>query len=329
MGWDANIATSFFKGKLPVNSLNQLLGALRERAFVAGVSLPPVLTSDLTTYKLCPKTFFTTFQSYMTLVFSRYVNHLDNKGNWTGKTTIPNWTQATLLAAIGDGARIPPPSSWQISAALCFQQYKFLNMLRWISGSSFVAPYDYYPDPDEPTEATYYLERGKTGGFLTYTFEQVKSFIESRPFSSWTHFSDTTAGYFVKEGLFKNNQSLWDATSQYVEVQRKVALQKTTYYKPYKYSVDVYLLTRGMGYVSNDYLPHAVAPTKFSFCYLTNFSESENYKVDILYPTDDLLGVTGLIEPSQTYVYYALKAEFSGQDVAKFDGPNGFQFRDW
>jgi hypothetical protein len=135
MPWDANIATTQYKGKLPLQSFNQLQAAIKERCQAAGVSVPSIFNADMVKMTdMLPDNWFSTFQSTMSSLIGSFVNHANNSGNWTGQITIPNWTEATLLTAIGDGSRKSAPSamSHRICASWCYQQYEMLNMMRWI-----------------------------------------------------------------------------------------------------------------------------------------------------------------------------------------------------
>lgn len=147
MPFDANIAATEFRGKLPMQSFNQLRGAIAERCNASGTSIPAGLAADKSKFDLAG-TFFADFQSTMSTLIPKFVNHTDNGGNWDGQSTIPNWTEATMLTAIGDAARLPAPSSIK-AAAWCFQQYEMLNMIKWVHNNnlvgSFPTPYMWWP----------------------------------------------------------------------------------------------------------------------------------------------------------------------------------------
>lgn len=135
MGWDANIPSTKFVGKLPLQSFNNLMGAIRERCNAAGVSIPASLNSDLTKFELLPSSWFSDFQSTMTTLIPLYVNHTDNSGNWDGQTAIPAWTESDILALCDTTTRIPIPNDHLKAADWNWQNYQMLNLMRWRSAT--------------------------------------------------------------------------------------------------------------------------------------------------------------------------------------------------
>lgn len=73
-------------------------------------------------------------------ISSRWINYLDNSGNWENVSTIKLWTEADLLTSIGDITRIPitTPSGdacgFIPTAAWFLQQFKMLNNIIWAPG---------------------------------------------------------------------------------------------------------------------------------------------------------------------------------------------------
>jgi hypothetical protein len=62
------------------------------------------------------------------------VNHLlptATPGNYNGETTIPVFSEATILSAIGDASRLPIPNDHLNCAAWNWQTKRILNLLRW------------------------------------------------------------------------------------------------------------------------------------------------------------------------------------------------------
>jgi len=58
-----------------------------------------------------------------------YVNHTDNAGNWHGESSIPEWSEATLLSALGDATRLP--TTTRHTAAWLRQQMRVIDLCRW------------------------------------------------------------------------------------------------------------------------------------------------------------------------------------------------------
>jgi hypothetical protein len=107
--------------------------ALVERCQVASVTVPTVLNSAVAAGYPVLHSWITAFQSTMSSLFSHFANHTDNDGDWTGATSIPTWTEATMISAIGDSARVTPASSKTPTlAAWAMQQYHMLNKLLWL-----------------------------------------------------------------------------------------------------------------------------------------------------------------------------------------------------
>jgi hypothetical protein len=77
--------------------------------------------------------YVTLMDSAVSTLIPLFVNHLlptATPGNYNGQTTIPNWTEATILAAIGDSVRIIPTHLGTLSSWY-FQTRKILDMMRW------------------------------------------------------------------------------------------------------------------------------------------------------------------------------------------------------
>lgn len=129
MTWNPNWITSEGKGKLLKPALNELRGALNERGVAVDRNNDP---GEIFTNDIIPSDWFFFFQSGIDDILDRYANHTDSSGDWTGQDDIPLWTEADMLTAIGDAERIPAPTDPLISARWMFQQYKILNLLRWV-----------------------------------------------------------------------------------------------------------------------------------------------------------------------------------------------------
>jgi hypothetical protein len=130
MSWNTNWVSSQGEGKLLKVALNNLKGALEERLSVDGTAIPAGVVT-IGTGDIIKSNWFSDFQTAMTSMIGRYANHTDSGGDWDGVATIPAWTEATILAQIGDVSRLSAPTDPLISAAWMYQQYKLINELRW------------------------------------------------------------------------------------------------------------------------------------------------------------------------------------------------------
>lgn len=101
----------------------------------------PGVTSDISVYLQKPLqiyeevTFTDWIQSQITTLIPKYANHTDNSGNWDGQSSIPKWAEATILSAISAASRLTC-SRLSAQPDWIIQQYKIINMLRWIHGDT-------------------------------------------------------------------------------------------------------------------------------------------------------------------------------------------------
>ncbi len=129
-----------------------IIEAVKERYAAIGISAPALFTTDFN--PLAPaKTYIDAIQAAVTDLLSRYVNHADHSGDWTGQTQIPAWTEAAMLTAIEAEERFILYPLSVLSAEWCFQQYQILNLLRW--------QYVEYPEVDASNSVT--EEHGASG----------------------------------------------------------------------------------------------------------------------------------------------------------------------
>jgi len=131
-GWAANWETSEGKGKLLKPALNDLRGALDERLVAVGRRTMPILCPEITTGSIVSPLWFSTFSDEIDELIWNFADHTDNAGEWTGISSVPNWTMANILAVIGDAERVDVPNDPQCCAKWIYQQYKILNQLRWM-----------------------------------------------------------------------------------------------------------------------------------------------------------------------------------------------------
>jgi hypothetical protein len=335
MGWETNITASQFKGKLPLQSFNQLQAAWKERASVSGVTIPTMFNSDMSKYSSLPSNWFSSFQSGITTMIPLFVNHTDHSGNWNGQTTIPNWTEATILTAIGDASRIAVPSSL-VCAKWCYQQYKILNMLRWTTDydNRIVGNEIYW----SPTWGVYIssIRRTKHGTF-SGSFSDMKLFLSGLSYGDWEDNVPINefAGYYsdTEHCGIRWEATLWTCPFNHNKAmtQEKSAYKKSESYPKNNYSCDIYKATSASGYTGWRYAPHTNATERHTKILVGNMTESDLTLNDIYYPSSTILPIDGLLEPPQTgNLCYELRIGDS-TIVIKFDGTNGFQYRgtDW
>lgn len=107
-----------------------MIEAIKERRITTGRPLS-ILLAD--TYNPIRPNFdyVSAIHSEVSDLILSFVNNLDHGGDWTGQNTIPNWTEANILTAIGDSARIVPTHLSTLSDWY-FQTKKIMDLLVWI-----------------------------------------------------------------------------------------------------------------------------------------------------------------------------------------------------
>jgi hypothetical protein len=136
MSWSTNWDSSKGVGKLPLTTLEELRQALLERRKAIGASSSGIMDTPLEKFDRLPSNWFSTFQFYISNLiidtrFDYFVDHTQYSGDFNGAPEIPRWTETTLLTSIGDSTRIPAPSSQIVCAKWAYQNFNILNLLRW------------------------------------------------------------------------------------------------------------------------------------------------------------------------------------------------------
>lgn len=118
------------KNKLLYPAYEMLRLALKERCDACGYSLPTILSNKIDSNIFISYEWKNAFQNTITTIIPRFVNHTINNGDFNGLDNIPMWTETDILNEIGATERIP--ISYLFLADWEIQQYKILNVLRWI-----------------------------------------------------------------------------------------------------------------------------------------------------------------------------------------------------
>jgi len=120
MDWDALALPDLW------HPLEALRRAINERQKVLGITHTAPVTRLSAVYQTC-----LALHNAITYMLPGFVNHTDHSGDWDGQTTIPYWSEATMLTAIGSASMLAPARFFDINQWLS-QSYKMLNLMRWV-----------------------------------------------------------------------------------------------------------------------------------------------------------------------------------------------------
>ena len=125
----------------PFDIIKNLIEAVNERCLASGVSEIDDFSKD--DLLLHTKNIYSEIQSTITGLIPLHVNHTYNGGDWTGQTTIPNWTESDIIDTIGDDDRFSIPDKLELEREWIHQQYNIVNLLRYIKrGINLESPYN-------------------------------------------------------------------------------------------------------------------------------------------------------------------------------------------
>lgn len=308
MAWNANWTTSEAKGKLLKPALNDLRAAMNERCLAVGrtvpANCPAIVTGDIIT-----SAWHTAFQAEVTTLIPLYANHTDNSGDWDGETSIPAWSEATILTALGDVARLPAPTDPLISASWMWQQFRILNLLRWTY----------------QTDITYYLYRSSYPETADMNFAQsVVLAAANWNANGWTN-NEGAVGAWV--GTCDHVGFYYETTFQNFTIK----LNGNNYATPLQASYDFYIHTTPPTNATNNVFWSDAGYLLNKYNRVQTIAENGNAKST----TNELLEKTIPPTPAEPIIGSTSKgyivSELTGKKplaIVKFDGANGFTFKD-
>jgi len=228
----------------------------------------------------------------VTALIPLFVNHLlptATPGNYNGETTIPMFTEATILTAIGDSGRIVPTHLSTLSAWY-FQTRKILDMMRW--GRNAINPIIY---------------RSKTSDWQPDWASALSVFISTPWTNSGSAVVRHNAGYSTGVGKYVNRNSV------------KVSYSNTT---AYNIACDLYnVATKDIAIYENNDFPLAIEKKLFNFL-TAEISANNNY--DFIVGDTNTVTIT---EPMASGSNKGWDTGMIFTLIKKFDGPNGFKFK--
>lgn len=288
----------------PLELLNPcMIEAIKERDSATSRTVPALLSDTYNPIR--PNwDYVSAIHAEVTDLIPLFVNHTDHGGDWSGQTTIPNWTEATILTAIGDSARIIPTYLGTLSAWY-FQTRKILDMLSWAQSSASISNYDYL----------------KTYG---YYFEEMPFGSGEAWNSAKTEFNSTPwRGIPEQEPCYRGANGGGSLNYLYYLIAKSV--KKTTIVNNtiYNCNIDSYCVFTKPYYIyENVDYPDAVEDKLF-FINTSNVLPASS--IDLLIGNSKNTG-------SNPYLPFGLQYA-KGYDattintILKFDGPNGFKFK--
>jgi len=111
-----------------------IIEALKERAEAANYTLPAILSAEWEPLRIGYPV-VSAIQDSVTALIIKFCNHTDSGGDWTGLAdaadVAPQWTEPDVLAVLEAPARLELKRLNPFSSEWFFQQYQILNLLRW------------------------------------------------------------------------------------------------------------------------------------------------------------------------------------------------------
>ena len=230
-----------------------------------------------------------------------FVNHTDHGGDYNGQTAIPTWTEATILTAIGDPARIIP-SNLNVLSPWYFQTRKILDLLRWVKLTG------YYEISDRRT-----AHGSDESSFLTVWNEEAIYWQRWEP-------------YYNESGSNFEFQR-YDGDYNYVfrGCLRRITFDKISDLSFPSFSFDSYYLPQCADTVTL----FSVNGAQKNLWHLMDSSLAEVRYAQTIVPGTDSQ-ILSFMFPAPTGAAFELRVEFAEAPVfiLKFDGANGFRFRE-
>ena len=316
------------KNKLLYPAYEKLRRALVERCEASNTTVPAILdnTNPVGNNELVSYAWKTAYQSTITTLIPKYVNHTDSGGNWDGQTSIPNWTETTILAAI-DPAETRIPATYIYSATWEIQQYKILNLLKW--GSGYNISYTDY--------SLYDPQYKHSQGTLSDSWSSLASSFLTAPWQT-----------YVGDYYWASCLAIQSMSSNYRELLRIRSKIRVNTGSTIGKSIDWYHKIR-----EPDSGGHAAPSTSYFDANGDLIQTEKIHLVDstsentVAIQTQSNFFSTLLTSPNYNQIIGATTLEYQGWRVfgkdngitlqpleppmliLKFTGPNGFKFKDW
>jgi len=281
-----------------------IVETLKEKAAAANYTLPEILSADWNPLNV-PYDVATAIQTAVTALVPLFCNHTDNAGDWSGlsdaSAVAPVWTEAAILAALGTESRLVP-ARLGLSREWVFQQYQILNMLRWIK------------------KQLYFLKTYTRGWAVRFDLLSESDIINAWNSSSWAAFGSGATAQSGYDG--GQSRCLRVKSTLSINYTYENQIQIDCYLKEVFPGGSSYFDGSEISVTTDGVFSKIISGQNISCTGWTSVSEIGN--IDTI-PSNyyrSPLGVSG-------YGWLFNSATGYNYAVLKFDGANGFKFRDW
>ena len=308
-----------------------IIEALKERAEAANYTLPAILTADYNPFQVLSN-IIPAIQSSVTALLALFCNHTDNGGDWSGLSYVaPAWTEADILTTLEIESRLSLAKLNPISAAWAHQQYQILSLLKWIKNT-----FTSYRDIHNLDVSNWKYDR-KTAFVSSdpwftpppYNWETAESYYnESFSTIQTGQYNTYVPPSFGAANGIHASRYTYDILrdSKQVYIRDLPAINKTADFYIYTQLPSLYLLystavfdSQGDSFVENAYNKAAII-------------ENETLSTEIMFDWISNLASVPPNRPTQqgTNMGWSTPATATATAaIIKFDGANGFKFRDW
>ncbi len=287
---------------------------LKEKAAVTSYTLPSLLSADWNPLNI-PCDFASAIQSAVTALMALFVNHTDAGGDWSGLSDAndiaPAWTEADILAALGVESRIIPQRLGLLREWV-YQQYQILNLLRWVKSNSRLSVLGYYE------------KRGND----SWDGEGLSTYISA----DWTgpYGGMVMAGYYAVGAA--SGSDPYDPKNPAIVVRRYKTKLRYSAIERIGAGIDIYLraYAASQGWLSGTFKAQGNNVLENFYSKAATINEmTETTDFDIINdssvpPNDPPYDPDG--SPRDKLWGWTANSYLS---ILKFDGANGFKFKNW
>jgi len=298
-----------------------IIEALKERAEAANYTLPAILTAEWNPLQTAYPV-ISAIQSSITALIIKFCNHTDSGGDWSGFSYVaPAWTESDILTAIEDDARLSLTFLNPILASWAFQQYKILNLLKWIK-NTFTSNWKY-------DSKNAFVSSDPLGTPPPYNWESAASYYgESFSTIQTGQYNTSVPPSFAAANGIHASRYTYDILrfSKQVYIRSLPSINKTADFYIYTQLPSLFVLYsnavfdgQGDSFIENAYNKAAIIA-------------DETVSTEIMFDWISNLASVPPNRPTQqgtTMVWSTPATATATAAIIKFDGANGFKFRDW